>query len=175
MDITIMEIMERYVSMSVLLGNVMQMNNYFIGPGILAMLLSFFFFIYIKPLIILSQEFSLRKMTPLFHLITETMNGITQIGILNRRLEFLRNFSQQIDIFTRIKLAFSFHGRVLAVVINYIMITLLMIAMLIGIYNLTPENSSMYGVQIFFLLQVSEYLMHALRMLIDMESYLVNA
>ena len=137
--------------MGVMLGNIMEMNHYFILPGVIGILIAIISFIYIKPLIVESQKLSLKKLTPLFHLISETMNGITQILILKRRFEFLKSFAHKVDIATRSKLTFELHGRTFSVLIYYVMVLILTIGMVIGIYNLTPENAALYGIQIVFL------------------------
>ena len=152
--------------MAVMLGNVMEMNHYFILPGVVGIIFSIISFIYVKPLIVSSQKLALKKLSPLFHLISETMNGITQIAILKRRFEFLKSFSSKVDIVTRSKMTFEFHGRTFSVAVYYMMVVLLTLGMLMGIYNLTPQNAAYYGVQIVFLVEVSEYLQWSLRLLI---------
>ena len=47
--------------------------------------------------------------------------------------------------------------------------------MLLGIYNLTPSNSSLYGVQIIFLTQISDCLQWALQLIVFLQIYMVNA
>ena len=141
--------------MAVMLGNVMEMNHYFILPGVIGILIAILAFIYVKPLIVESQKLSLKKLSPLFHLISETMNGITQISILKRRFEFLKSFAQKVDIVTRSKMTFEFHGRTFSVLVYYVMVLILTIGMLIGIYNITPQNAAFFGVQIVFLVEVS--------------------
>ena len=55
MGLTLIEMSERYVSMIVLLGNIMQINHYLILPGVLTIIFSVLFFLYVKSLIVASR------------------------------------------------------------------------------------------------------------------------
>lgn len=69
----------------VTMANLCQINPMFIFPSILFILASICFYSYARPAIIGCRRLDLQKKNPIFNFFSETISGLTQIRVYNRK------------------------------------------------------------------------------------------
>lgn len=77
--------LEGSIQTAVSVVSICQMEAYFILPLIIFVILSIYFFNYSKSAISKCKQTDLITKSPIFNFCSETMNGLTQIKIYNRR------------------------------------------------------------------------------------------
>ena len=65
--------------------NACQISVFFIGPAVVIVIISLLFFRYARPVIISTKQLDLQNKNPIFHCFSETINGLTQIRVYNKR------------------------------------------------------------------------------------------
>lgn len=83
--LTLIDSLEDLITCLILIGNAISINYYFIIPGFLNIVFVVVFYLYCKNAIILVRHLDLKLQTPIFNIMGETMNGLTQIKVYNRR------------------------------------------------------------------------------------------
>lgn len=73
--------------------NLTEINYYFIIPATILLFLAFIFFLYARKVMLGCKQLLLQKKSPIFHFYSESINGLTQIGVFNRRKSQIKKFS----------------------------------------------------------------------------------
>ena len=81
----------------IVVGNLVQINVYLIIPSVILLTLAWIFLMYCRRVILGCKQLFLQKKNQIFHFYAETINGLTQISIFNRRKSQFIKFASIIN------------------------------------------------------------------------------
>jgi ATP-binding cassette subfamily C (CFTR/MRP) protein 4 len=97
----------------------------------------------------------LKNKSPIFNFYNETITGLIQIKILNRRKNLMFQFSKIVNDSIRASTSFDLVSRGFGFYAAIIALILMFIGLMTGIYNMDPNTFGLYGVTILFLIGFS--------------------
>ena len=101
------------------------------------------------------KQIDLKNKSPIFNFYSETITGLIQIKILNRRSNLMSQFSSIVNDSIRASTSFDLVSRGFGFYAALIAMILMFIGLMIGIYSMTPTTFGLYGVTIIFLISFS--------------------
>ena len=93
----------------------------------------------------------MKNKSPVFNLYSETITGLIQIKILNKRRKMMEDLSKIVNNCVKASVSFDMTTRGFAFLVTVLGQCLLIIGLMIGIGNVNNENFGLYGVVIIFL------------------------
>jgi ATP-binding cassette, subfamily C (CFTR/MRP), member 4 len=93
----LIDTIEGPISIMVAMINICQIYPYFIPPVIVIFSLGIIFFLYARSAIIQCKQLDLKNKNPIFQTYSETITGLIQINIYNRRRSMIKKFANIIN------------------------------------------------------------------------------
>jgi ATP-binding cassette subfamily C (CFTR/MRP) protein 4 len=121
------------------------------------------------------KQRDLKNKSPIFNLYSETITGLIQIKILNKRKKLIQDLSNIINNCIKSSVSFDMVSRGFGFTASVIGLCLMCIGLMIGIRKVNQDNFGLYGVTIIFLLGFSEYLQWFLRQMVSTESLMLSS
>lgn len=167
----------------VMLGNIVSINIYFIIPGVINIGLLVILFCVCNKSIINAKQLDLEMKDPVFSTVNETISGLVQIKVFQRRKTLLKEFAKIVNNSFRSSINFLVCSRAFGVYVSYFSLVILMVGLIMGILNIQTDESSLsssslaglYGITVVFLLSINDNLQWSLRQANEMESNMVSA
>ena len=91
--------------------NISQIDLYILIPGGVIMFFAVAFFLYSRTAVIATKQLDLQNKAPIFHFFSETINGLTQIKVYDRRAVLLQEFTEIINNSTKSGMCFDIVSR----------------------------------------------------------------
>jgi len=119
--------------MLVSLVNVCINHIYFIPPVVVFIFLAFLFFLYAKEVMIACKQIDLKNKSPIFSFYNETITGLIQIKILNRRQSLISQFATIVNSSIRASTSFDLVSRGFGFYAAIIAMILMLIGLMLGV------------------------------------------
>ena len=168
------EFLEKASMTLVMIASAMQLNVFIIIPGLIVLFIIFFIAFYFYDIIMASQALGMRIKSPLFTSLSEMVNGLIHFTIYNRRFASVRKFAKQVNNSLKARVNFIIVSNLSSTITIVTMYLFIFVALVLGIYTLSPDNYLLYGIQITFLFQASVGSYMVMRLFISIQSYMVN-
>ena len=91
--------------------NISQIDLYILIPAAIVLFFAVTFFVYSREAVIGTKQLDLQNKGPIFHFFSETVNGLTQIQVYNRRKVLLQDFTQLVNNSTKSAMGFDIVSR----------------------------------------------------------------
>jgi len=93
------------------MANVCLIDSILIPPALIASVLIIVIYVYSRPVIISCKELDLQSKSPIIHFFNETLKGLTQIRIYQRRRINIQEMQQKLNASSRASLNFHLTAR----------------------------------------------------------------
>ena len=133
---TFIDTLEGPIIAIVMLMNIFSIDLLFLIPGCISVVFFILYFLFCKETIVKAKQLDLRLKSPVFSMVNETVSGLIQIRIFNRRFQLLKDFTNLVNRMLRGTLTFSFCSRAFGVYIAYVSLTAAVIGFILGIVNI---------------------------------------
>jgi ATP-binding cassette, subfamily C (CFTR/MRP), member 4 len=146
--------------------NICQIDPFFMIPAAIISLIAILFFKYARPVITSCKQLDLQHKNPIFHFYAETISGLAQIRVYNRRTVRMQEFSELINRSSKSAIGFDIVARGFGFYETILSIVLMLVGMMMGVSISNPDNSGLYGVAVIYLIAVSERLRWIMKQII---------
>ena len=177
-----LDLIEGIILCLIIFGNTFAIDLFFLIPGIVCIVLMIWFFWFCKETVVEVKQLDLRLKSPLFSMVNELLSSLVQVRIFNKRDKLLNEFASLSNDSLRANLSYWGCSRIFGAYLSYMVLTIFVIGMMIGISNIQNASSEttraslagLYGISIIFLVQISDYLQWSLRQIVSMESIMIS-
>jgi ATP-binding cassette subfamily C (CFTR/MRP) protein 4 len=168
---------------------VLMINTFIISPffiivvAVIALPSLLALYIGLKPVILESKQMDLKQKSPVFTLLTQTIQGLLQLRLFSTQHRYVRTINQAIDRALEANLFFWFSSRLLGVYVSIIMNIVIAIGIFIGIAVLPDsthsqseidEATGLYAVSVASFLFFLDLMQWCIRQIMTTESMMVS-
>ena len=121
------------------------------------------FSLYSKGIIIELKQLSLKFQSFILTPLHELVVSLIPIHTFRQRRRFIENFEQKLNEFFRVKICSILVENVFGFYIYCGSLLLIMVSLFLSVFNLTPDNSSLFGVQILLLVHAIDGIQYLFR------------
>ena len=173
MIFTLYDVLENCTITVVIMANVIQINNYFLIPTLICLVLFIAFYRWSNRVMMESKTLDMKTKSPVIGFAVECLNGALQIKCFNQKNKFLKAFCRRLNDLSKANILHWITIRAFTTFISLVAILVLISGLLLGLITVTPEESGLYGVSIVFLSQAVNLFQLFLKGLVNFKTSMI--
>ena len=173
MIFTLFDVFENFTITMVIMANIIQINNYFLIPTLICLVLFIAFYMWSNRILMESKSLDMKTKSPVLGFAVECLNGVLQIKCFNQKSRFLKAFCKSLNDLSKANIFHWITVNAFTTFISLVSTLVLVAGVLLGLITVTPEESGLYGVSIVFLSQAVNLFQLFLKGLISFKTSMI--